>query len=341
VGSLLEVGTGFHPELTGRENIYLNGAILGMRRREIAQQFDAIVEFAGAGKFLDTPVKRYSSGMYVRLAFAVAAHLEPEILIVDEVLAVGDAEFQRRCLGKMEDVARQGRTVLFVSHNMAAVNRMCRQGLLLKGGRVHRAGPVEAVVSEYLSSGGDAEGEREWSEPAEAPGNGGPMRLRAVRVLDAEGEPCANLDIRRSLTVEIHYEVLEALPRVRVAFRLVAGDGSVAFTSSDSNDAAWRDRTRGPGTYVSRCRIPGDFLNEGRYSLTVSADVPLVQVLFLEENALAFRVEQTGGVSGGLPERWPGAVCPLLPWEIQTTEPEVAQRPSEPNTHGPKLLARK
>ena len=186
VGSLLEVGTGFHPELTGRENIYLNGAILGMRRAEIARKFDAIVDFSGVARFLDTPVKRYSSGMYVRLAFAVAAHLETEILLVDEVLAVGDAEFQRKCLDKMQTVVREGRTVLFVSHNMAAVKSLCQRAVLLDGGRVRRDGPVDEVVDAYLSSATPIAEDGRISDDAPRAGSGG-ARFRRVMVSAGDG----------------------------------------------------------------------------------------------------------------------------------------------------------
>src|ERR1044071_5688510 len=213
VGSLLEVGPGFHPELWGRDNVYLNGAILGMRKAEIEQKFDEIVAFAEVERFIDTPVKRYSSGMYLRLAFAVAAHLEPEILLVDEVLAVGDAAFQRKCLGKMEDVGQQGRTVLFVSHNMPAVTRLCPRTVLLDRGRVLADGPSYEVVSAYLNSGLGTTAAREWPEPSEAPGNE-IARLCAVRVKTEDGEVCDAADIRRPVGVEIEFEVRSEERRV-------------------------------------------------------------------------------------------------------------------------------
>ena len=196
MGSLLEVGTGFHPELTGRENIYLNGAILGMKRVEIRRKFDEIVAFAEIERFIDTPVKHYSSGMYMRLAFAVAAHLEPEILLVDEVLAVGDARFQKKCLNKMQDVGQQGRTVLFVSHNMPAITRLCERAILLDGGRVLQDGPSHRVVSTYLNSEVGTMAVREWPDPATAPG-GEVARLRSVRVRTEDGQITDVVDIRR------------------------------------------------------------------------------------------------------------------------------------------------
>ncbi len=209
VGSLLEVGTGFHPELTGRENIQLNAAILGMKREELADKFDEIVAFAEVEKFIDTPVKHYSSGMYLRLAFAVAAHLEPEILIVDEVLAVGDAAFQKKCLGKMEGVAKEGRTVLFVSHNMQAVTRLCERVILLDGGAVVGDGPAGQMVTRYLSSNEGSTKLREWDDPVRAPGSG-VVRLCAVRARTEDGDTTDLVDIRKPLGVEIEYEVLEA-----------------------------------------------------------------------------------------------------------------------------------
>jgi lipopolysaccharide transport system ATP-binding protein len=316
VASLLEVGTGFHPELTGRENIYLNGSILGMTRPEIKGRFDEIVAFAEVDKFLDTPVKRYSSGMYVRLAFAVAAHLEPDILIVDEVLAVGDAAFQKKCLGSMGAVASQGRTVLFVSHNMGAVSRLCQRCIWLDQGRVRKEGPTNAVVASYLSEHERAGGERSWAGEARLPGTPS-GRLRAVRLLDTESQVRAVFDIQRPIYIELEYELLRTLSVFRSAVRVIAGDGTIVFTSADSADTRWQGRPRGPGLFVSRCTIPADFLNAGGYAVTVSADVPFVEVVFMEEAVLNFRVEQTGGVSGEYPEGWPGVVCPRLHWQIK------------------------
>ena len=315
IASLLEVGTGFQPELTGRENIFLNGSILGMKHVEIKKKFDEIVAFAEVEKFIDTPVKHYSSGMYVRLAFGVAAHLDPEILLVDEVLAVGDAAFQKKCLGKMGEVAREGRTVLFVSHNLGAVNKLCGSAILLENGCLELAGPTEQVVTSYLSSGAQFEGERHWSG-ADAPGTD-KIRLCAVRVLDSANKPNANLDIRRPVHIEIEYDLLSFVPNVRVALRLLASDGTIIFTSADSGINAWDDSSRHPGRYTSRCEIPGNFLNVGQYLITVSSDIPFVQELFLVENCLNFHVQQTGSHSGRFPERWPGMICPKLDWQIE------------------------
>jgi lipopolysaccharide transport system ATP-binding protein len=328
VGSLLEVGTGFHPELTGRENIYLNAAILGMKKHEIQRKFDEIVSFAEIEKFLDTPVKHYSSGMYVRLAFAVAAHLDPEILLVDEVLAVGDAAFQKKCLGKMSGVAKDGRTVFFVSHNMAAVNRLCHWGIWLENGQIALRGEVENVVASYI--GGDAknEGERSWRSAQDSPGNE-KLRLRGIRILNSVHKVTSSVDIRKPFFVEITYELFRTLPSIRVAFQLVRGDGTVVFTSSDSEDGLWQGKVRQKGVYTSRCEIPGNFLNEGQYTLTVSADLPFVEKICIVENVLSFHVDQTGGVSGRFPEKWAGVICPKLAWQIEPLERQSHEKASQ------------
>ena len=210
VSSLLEVGTGFHPDLTGRENVYLNGAILGMTRNEIDRKFDDIVDFSDVSKFIDTPVKRYSSGMTLRLAFSVAAHLEPEILMVDEVLAVGDIRFQKKCLGKMGEVASEGRTVLYVAHNMPAISRLCQRAILMGNGQVVQDGPVHEVISTYLNSGLGTSAVREWPDLARAPG-GDIVRLCAVRVTDETGEIAESVDIRRPCRIEMEYEVVQSV----------------------------------------------------------------------------------------------------------------------------------
>jgi len=319
VASLLEIGTGFHPDLTGRENIYLNGAILGMTRVEIRSRFDEIVAFSEVEKYLDTPVKRYSSGMHVRLAFAVAAHLEPEILIVDEVLAVGDIAFQKKCLGKMEDISRSsGRTVLFVSHNMSMITRLCTRGILLQNGSVALIDNSEAVVSQYILSFGETGSEKVWAE-TERPGNN-KMRLHAVRVVDAEGRSVSAVDIRRRVWVELHYEALQILPPgVRTGLRLFMPDGTVVFSSADTSNNQWHEKPRRVGHYISRCEIPGNLLNEGLYSVTVASDIPNVEILFFQENVVTFHVEQTSGEHS---EKWLGVVCPALNWDIEFSDQE-------------------
>jgi lipopolysaccharide transport system ATP-binding protein len=245
LGSLLEVGTGFHPELTGRDNIFLNGAILGMRRHEIAKRFDAIVEFAGIGAFLDTPVKRYSSGMYVRLAFAVAAHLEPDILVVDEVLAVGDAEFQRKCLGKMQSVVSHGRTILFVSHNLAAVKSLCHRAILLDRGRIAADGSVDAVVDRYLSTGSGASTDGWIPSDAQRVGTG-EIRIRRVAIHNRRGEPVSQLYFGQPFLVVLDVEALAPVSDAFIAVGISTLDGTRVATSfsSDRNRPAF---SFGPG----------------------------------------------------------------------------------------------
>jgi lipopolysaccharide transport system ATP-binding protein len=319
VASLLEVGTGFHQELTGRENIFLNGSILGMPRDEIKRKFNEIVEFADIEKFLDTPVKRYSSGMYVRLAFSVAAHLEPDILIIDEVLAVGDSQFQKKCLGKIEDVTRSGgRTVLFVSHNMGIISRLCQKSILLDRGRLKAIGPTSSVITEYLATGAETVGIKSWTG-MDRKGNH-EVRPCEMRVIDADGNTSGHVDIKKSFSIELRYEILEKVPMFRVALRFFTADGTLAFTSADSSSPDFPNKPTLPGYYICCCEIPGNLLNEGQYFLTVSGDIPFQKVLFHEESVLGFTVEQTGGVSSRFPEKWPGAVCPELAWSTRPTE---------------------
>lgn len=317
VASLLEVGTGFHPELTGRENIFLNGAILGMTRREIAAKFDEIVDFAEIEKFLDTPVKRYSSGMYVRLAFAVAAHLEPEILVVDEVLAVGDAQFQKKCLGKMEDVsAREGRTILFVSHNMAAVGQLCSRGLWLERGTMKSIGTVSTVVDEYLSDGDAAAGIRIWSGRESAPGNER-ISLLVVRVRNHLNEVSAQLDMEHSFSVELEYQIHAPHAQLRTGFWIYTAEGVLVFVAGDNEDPAWQGLKRPAGRYRSRCRIPAILLNSGRYSVSVAADIQGSELLFLQHNVLNFQIKQTGPTVLDGAQRSPGIVRPSLEWRVE------------------------
>jgi lipopolysaccharide transport system ATP-binding protein len=317
VGSLLEVGTGFHPELSGRENIYLNGAILGMLRTEIARKFDEIVAFAEVEKFIDTPVKHYSSGMYLRLAFAVAAHLEPEILIVDEVLAVGDARFQRKCLNKMQDVGQQGRTVLFISHSMAAITRLCQRAILLNEGQVIADGPSDRVVSTYLHSGLGTAAERAWTDPNKAPGNE-VARLRRARVHDADGQTAEAIDIRQPVALEIEFDVLQPGHVLVPNFALYNEEGVMLFISMDF-DPAWRGRERTVGRHTSTAWIPGNFFAEG--SLTVNVAVSTLDPVFvhaLETDAVAFQVVDSmdgDSARGDFAGVMPGVIRPLLRWE--------------------------
>lgn len=319
VGSLLEVGTGFHLELTGRENIYLNGSILGMRKGEITRKFDEIVAFAEVGRFIDTPVKHYSSGMYLRLAFAVAAYLEPEILLVDEVLAVGDANFQKKCLNKMQDVGQHGRTVLFVSHNMPAITRLCERVILLDEGRVLHDGPSYQVIRTYLNSGLGTSAAREWSDPTKAPGND-VVRLRAVRVRTEDGVITEAIDIRHPFRIDIEYQVLKSGYVLVPSCRFFNEEGIHLFTTLDS-DPAWRLRPRPEGHYVSTAWIPGNLLAEGTLfvgALVNTFNPPIVHVH--EPEAVAFQVVDSlegDAARGDYAGQMRGVMRPLLQWSTQ------------------------
>jgi len=315
VGSLLEVGTGFHPELTGRENIYLNGAILGMHREEIDRKFDEIVEFSEIGRFLDTPVKRYSSGMYVRLAFAVAAHLEPEILVVDEVLAVGDAAFQRKCLGRMSDVAQGGRTVLFVSHNMSAILNLTEEAIVLDKGRIVFHGPTPEAVDLYLAAAAQHSGERVW-QPEEIPASAAPFRPIALR---AKGRITDTVRSTEPTTIEIEYHLDAPIQGLRVGIYLLSMRGEYVFTSFDIDDMEHFTRweVRPAGRYVSRCTIPADLLNGGRYLVSMNASAYRVKRYFHEDNVVAFTVDITGAPGSQWPEKRVGLIRPRLHWEIE------------------------
>ena len=317
VGSLLEVGTGFHPELTGRENIYLNGAILGMKRAEIAAKFDEIVEFSEVGQFIDTPVKRYSSGMYLRLAFAVAAHLEPEILVVDEVLAVGDAEFQRKCLGKMNDVAAQGRTVLFVSHNMSAILRLTQEAIVMQKGHLIKRAPTPEAVDFYLASGQAQAGERRW-DADDVPASASPFVPIALRVRDPRGAVVDSFRSVEPLTLEMEYRLTAPITGLRVGIYLSTVRGEYIFTSFDVDDADLYEKhsTRQAGRYVSRCQIPGDLLNEGRYILGINASSFGIKRYFMDENALAFTIDPMGAPGMQWAEPRQGPIRPRLGWSI-------------------------
>lgn len=330
VGSLLEVGTGFHPELTGRENIFMNGTILGMSRREIRKNFDQIVEFAEIEQFLDTPVKRYSSGMYVRLAFAVAAHLEPEILIVDEVLSVGDANFQKKCLGKMEDVASHGRTVLFVSHSMPMIQRLCSRAIVLDQGQVKIDGDVNEAVHAYLSTGSISPCQRSWVAPEKAPGND-IARLKSVRILNSVGHLADTVEIDQPYQIEIEYWKLgDAMP-VNGAFNIFNEEGVLLFGSADFLDGNWKSKSSLPGVVKSRCVIPANLMAEGTFSvLAAVVSYNPDQVHAVERDAVQFQViDKTQGTgvrgeyAGG---RWPGVMRPMLDWQV--TRHEQPQSPA-------------
>ena len=318
VGSLLEVGTGFHPELTGRENIFLNGAILGMKRNEIVKKFDEIVDFSGVEKFIDTPVKRYSSGMYLRLAFAVSAHMEPEILVVDEVLAVGDAEFQRKCLGKMSDVASQGRTVLFVSHNMSAILRLTEETIVLEEGKLLMRAPTAQAVDFYLTSGFSQTGLRLW-KTEEIPADAAPFQPIAIRILNNDGQVHDTIRSTDLFTIELEYSLQAPLNGLRVGIYLSTSHGEPVFTSFDTDDAEQYERytVRPTGHYHSRCTIPADILNEGRYLIGFNASSYRVRRYFQDSYAISFSVDGTGAPGKQWLESRLGPVRPRLDWKIE------------------------
>ena len=313
------MGTGFHPELTGRENVYLNGAILGMKRSEIDKKFDEIVAFSEIEQFIDTPVKRYSSGMYMRLAFAVSAHLEPEILIVDEVLAVGDAEFQKKCLGKMSDVAGEGRTVLFVSHNMSAVTRLTKECIILEHGRMTMRAPSAEAVDYYLSHGFEKGGERTW-EAAEIPADAHPFKPLALRVLNGKGQVVDSVRSVEPLTIEMEYRLELPITGLRVGIYLMTVRGDFVFTSFDTDDPEQfsQHAERKAGHYISRCVIPADVLNEGRYAIGVNASVFRVKRYFQDANAVVFNVNPTGAPGMHWVEPRQGVTRPRLNWQIES-----------------------
>ncbi len=315
VASLLEVGTGFHPELTGRENIFLNGAILGMSKAEINRKFDEIVAFSEIERFLDTPVKRYSSGMYVRLAFAVAAHLEPEILIVDEVLAVGDAQFQKKCLGKMNEVSEQGRTVLFVSHNMAMISNLCRKGIVLDAGRAAFQGPISEAILNYYQGAHEKNG----SDTAHESDNAGLISAELLGLGQS-----LELTIHDELVVRMKYRIKQTLNGKCVPnFHFFSPDGSVAFVSSAEGVSHMP-----AGDYFAECRIPGNLLNEGAYfvglALTTYYDAGNLEVEFFDRSALTFNVIDPMDVRSnryGYGGPIPGMLRPKLDWKIEKATP--------------------
>ena len=308
IASLLEVGTGFHPELTGRENVFLNGAILGMRKAEILAKFDEIVAFAEIEKFIDTPVKRYSSGMYVRLAFAVAAHLEPEILILDEVLAVGDAQFQKKCLGKMKETGSQGRTVIFVSHNLAAVRSLCNSAISLSKGKIVRAGSVASVVDEYLGHGFQNTNELAWADVEAAPGNAN-IRLHKLKVSVQSGLE-TTMTIATALRIDFEYSLLLDEALFYVGFHLRSISGECIFVTSQT------PQTIQKGRYLSACHIPKNLLNTGIYTLHVYFVRDGNIVLFEMENPLVFEIHDEERITGAWMGEYPGAVRPKLQWDF-------------------------
>ena len=327
VGSLLEVGTGFHMELTGRENIFMNGALLGMRRQEIKAKFDEIVAFAETEKFLDTPVKRYSSGMYMRLAFAVAAHLEPEILIVDEVLAVGDAAFQKKCLGKMGAVAKEGRTVLFVSHNMAAVESLCGLVIWLDEGRVVEEGSASHVVSRYLQTAYSNLTKQEWPEPRTAPGNE-KVRLRRASVRPVQGCSEEPITVRTAFQIEFEYWNLQPGAYLNLSLHVYNEQGIMVFNAVPVEETTWSGRAFPAGLFRDACTIPANLVNDGRYRVELLIVQDDANVIYQQEDILVFDVQDVVEGRGAWYGKWSGAVRPVFAWQtelVEAQEPYVAR----------------
>ena len=324
VGSLLDVGTGFHPDLTGRENTFLNGAILGMRRAEVTRKFDEIVAFAEVDRFIDTQVKRYSSGMYLRLAFAVAAHLEPEVLLVDEVLAVGDATFQKKCLGKMHDVMELGRTVVFVSHNMAAVQSLCQRALWLRAGEVVDDGPAARVVGRYLQAAQQSLTSQSWPDAADAPGNGS-VRLHRVAVspeTDGVGDDGERtLTTRTPFRLEFEYWHLRDGATVNLSLHVYNEQGVMVFNALPVAEREWQGKPFPAGLFRDVCHVPGDLLNDGTYRVELLVVNNDAEIVYRHDDVLVFEVHDSAELRGGWYGRWQGAVRPVLAWTTELVVP--------------------
>ena len=321
MASLLEVGTGFHPELTGRENIFLNGAILGMSRADILRKFDEIVDFSEVEKFLDTPVKRYSSGMYVRLAFAVAAHLEPEILVVDEVLAVGDAQFQKKCLGKMEGVAKEGRTVLFVSHNMGAINSLCSKGILLQKGTLVAYGSTSSVVDQYMAYGQEITAEKSWENIESAPGDDF-IKLRSVKITSG-GKVSGSLTSSEVINIEIEYWNLRDSVLIHTSIHLIDQTGVTIFATGNGPSASlihdgWFGSPQPIGAFRSTCKIPGNFLNDRNYTVSVFILTDVTKLHVYEKEVVSFSVQDSGEMRDEFTGEWIGIIRPKFEWNTES-----------------------
>jgi len=316
VASLLEVGTGFHPELTGRENIYLNGAILGMKQKEIAKKFDEIVDFSEIEKFLDTPVKRYSSGMYVRLAFAVAAHLEPEILIVDEVLAVGDAQFQKKCLGKMEDVANQGRTILFVSHNMAAIRSLCSRAILIDNGKIIADDQSSCVIQKYINNQIENILNREWENEKTAPQNNS-IILKKASIIDEIGRPHREVHTDTSFILEVQFHTKTEDATAGFAIILFDAENNCVLSSISNHEKNWYGKSMPKGIYASKCKIPANLLNNGRISITINLFSKGFSDAVTASDVLKIDILDGPSVRGDFYGDFGGKIRPLFDWETQ------------------------
>jgi lipopolysaccharide transport system ATP-binding protein len=313
VGSLLEVGTGFHPELSGRDNIYLNGAILGMKKSEIDRQFDEIVAFAEVEKFIDTPVKHYSSGMYLRLAFAVAAHIQPEILLVDEVLAVGDAAFQNKCLGKMRDVTKAGRTVLFVSHNMGAIAQLCKQVLWIADGGLERVGSSSEVIQTYLTRRSENHTVQDQVGSSQSLASKLPTQVIRAQIVSENEQPSTLVRFDRRFKVHIEYQVTELIRSLSIICRLVDSQGNVVWTSWDTDTTDWNERAREPGRYLSVCKVPHGLLRPGNYCLSVGF-TDNRNSFDMYDNMVDFEISCVGYP---LNEDRIGIITPILDWQVE------------------------
>jgi lipopolysaccharide transport system ATP-binding protein len=309
VASLLEVGTGFHAELSGRENIFLNGAILGMKKAEIQKNFDEIVAFSGVEKFLDTPVKRYSSGMYVRLGFSIAAHLEPDIMIVDEVLAVGDAEFQKKCLGKMKDVSAEGRTILFVSHNLTAVDSLCNNAIFLNKGSVYDQGDVKKVIGSYLKNYSKNNLEQSWYNNPEAPGNG-EVKFRHIKVQPQLLPNQLSMDVRNPIQISIEFESFLKNASLNLSLFVLSLTGECVFNIGSEIV------TENEGIYKGICEIPAPLLNDGSYTLSIMIVKDTTNILYYLEEPLNFEVADWRAGDGNWYGKWPGVIRPSLPFTL-------------------------
>lgn len=326
IASLLEVGTGFHPEMTGRENVYLNGAILGMTRAEINERIDEIIDFSGCERFIDTPVKRYSSGMKVRLAFAVAAHLEPDILVVDEVLAVGDAEFQKKAIGKMQDISQsEGRTVLFVSHDMNAILKLTSRVILLENGTISKIGNPKEIVNDYIIGETKAKTYKEWSK-GEEPGNNN-ARLKSISVTNSEGELNFDFDVTEEILINIEYLNTNKDNKNTAIIHVIDEKDLILFASNEFDNPNWKEIHNNDNSIIkTTCRVPSNFLAEGRYKILVAIGSYNPHMIHVKlNNALTFMVidkpqfEKERINVGG---KWPGLIRPILQWEIEKNELE-------------------
>jgi lipopolysaccharide transport system ATP-binding protein len=318
VVSLLEIGTGFHPELTGKENIFFNGSVLGMKRYEIERVFDQIVDFAGLENFLDTPVKRYSSGMYVRLGFAIAAHLEPDILIVDEVLAVGDAAFQKKCLGKMNDVTGKGRTILFVSHNMSAVRALCSRAILINHGQVEMDGTTSEVIRHYLGEDRNTSSGVVWPD-TQRPGNRS-FKLNSVTLKAPDGSPCASIEISKGGYFEIEFEAIEDRAQANFSLALSDTEGNILFNSVNNIEPNFYGKPLSMGRYISTCRLPGDILEPGAYSISIVCAGAQWSDYFRVDGILSFTAIDDGVLSRDYHGTYLGVFRPRLEWTTRRWE---------------------